>query len=57
LAARRNEFLLSVQTPSEFAKVADLGVLGRDPLKEKPSTLLSIPVERTMAGGRWTFEA
>jgi predicted amidohydrolase YtcJ len=36
---------------------ADLVVLGRDPLKENPSTLITIPVERTMAGGRWTHEA
>jgi len=26
-------------------------------LKENPSTLVKIPVERTMAGGRWTFES
>ena len=38
-------------------KLADLVVLGRDPLKENPSTLISIPIERTMAGGRWTFES
>jgi predicted amidohydrolase YtcJ len=41
----------------EPGKVADLVVLGRNPLKEDPSTLISIPVERTMAGGRWTFES
>ncbi len=41
----------------EAGKVADLVVLGRDPLNEDPSSLVSIPVERTMAGGRWTFEA
>ncbi|HMI52346.1 MAG TPA: amidohydrolase [Candidatus Saccharimonadales bacterium] len=41
----------------EVGKVADLVVLGRDPLKEDPSTLVSIPVERTMAGGRWSFES
>jgi predicted amidohydrolase YtcJ len=41
----------------EAGKLADLVVLGRDPLKENPSTLISIPVERTMAGGRWTFES
>jgi len=41
----------------ETGKVADLVVLGRDPYKEDPSTLVAIPVERTMAGGRWTFEA
>jgi predicted amidohydrolase YtcJ len=38
-------------------KLADLVVLGRDPLKENPSTLNSIPVKGTMAGGRWTFES
>src|SRR6266478_1696924 len=41
----------------EAGKLADLVVLGRDPLKEDPSSLVSIPVERTMAGGRWTFES
>jgi predicted amidohydrolase YtcJ len=41
----------------ETAKLADLVVLGRDPFKESPSTLVTIPVERTMAGGRWTFES
>jgi predicted amidohydrolase YtcJ len=41
----------------ELGKLADLVVLGRDPLKEEPANLVNIPVERTMAGGRWTFEA
>ncbi len=41
----------------EVGKLADLVVLGRDPLKENPSTLVNIPVERTIAGGRWTFES
>ena len=41
----------------EAGKLADLVVLGRDPLKENPSNLINIPVERTMAGGRWTFES
>jgi len=41
----------------EAGKVADLVVLGRDPLKEDSSTLVTIPVERTMAGGRWTYES
>ncbi|HET8925525.1 MAG TPA: amidohydrolase [Candidatus Acidoferrum sp.] len=41
----------------EAGKLADLVVLGRDPLKENPSNLVTIPVERTMAGGRWTFES
>jgi predicted amidohydrolase YtcJ len=41
----------------EAGKLADLTVLGRDPLREEPSTLVTIPVERTMVGGRWVFEA
>ncbi len=38
-------------------KLADLVVLGRDPTREDASTLVNIPVERTMVGGRWVFEA
>jgi predicted amidohydrolase YtcJ len=41
----------------EAGKLADLVVLGRDPRREDPSTLVTIPVERTMAGGKWVFEA
>jgi hypothetical protein len=41
----------------ERGKLADLVVLGRDPLRENPSTLINIPIERTMVGGRWVFEA
>jgi len=37
-------------------KLADLVVLGRDPLREEPSSLVTIPIERTMVG-RWAFEA
>src|SRR3989442_6894016 len=39
----------NVKGSLEAGKVADLVVLGRDPLKEDPSTLVKIPVERTMA--------
>ncbi|HKW66617.1 MAG TPA: amidohydrolase [Terriglobales bacterium] len=38
-------------------KLADLIVLGRDPFHADPASLLSIPVERTMVGGRWMYEA
>jgi hypothetical protein len=38
-------------------KLADLVVLGRDPLHEDPLTLVKVPVERTMIGGRWVYEA
>ncbi len=41
----------------EPGKLADLVVLGRDPLAEDPSTLVTIPVERTMVGGRWVYES
>jgi hypothetical protein len=41
----------------ERGKLADLVVLGRDPLLENPGSLVTIPVERTMVGGRWVFEA
>ena len=41
----------------EAGKLADLVVLGRDPLKVDPSTLIDIPIERTMVGGRWVFES
>lgn len=41
----------------EPGKVADLVVLGRDPLHENSSTLVNIPIERTMAGGRWIYES
>jgi hypothetical protein len=41
----------------EPGKLADLVVLGRNPLTEDPSSLISIPVERTMVGGRWVYEA
>jgi predicted amidohydrolase YtcJ len=37
-------------------KLADLVVLGRDPLREDPSKLIGIPVQRTMVGGNWMFE-
>lgn len=41
----------------EPGKLADLVVLGRDPLQENPATLITIPIERTMAGGRWVYES
>lgn len=38
-------------------KLADLVVLGRDPLREDPSSLITIPIERTMVGGKWVYES
>jgi predicted amidohydrolase YtcJ len=43
----------SVQT----GKLANLVVLGRDPFREDPSSLISIPIERTMVGGRRAYES
>ena len=39
----------------ERGKLADLVVLGRDPLREDPKSLITTPVERTMVGGKWVF--
>jgi predicted amidohydrolase YtcJ len=41
----------------EEGKWADLVVLGRDPFKENPSSLVTIPIQRTMAGGKWVYES
>jgi len=41
----------------EPGKLADLVVLGRDPFRESPSTLATIPVERTLVGGKWMYES
>lgn len=41
----------------EVGKLADLVVLGRDPYREPPATLVSIPIERTMVGGGWVYES
>jgi len=41
----------------EPGKLADLVVLGQDPFKVDPSQLINTPVERTMVGGKWLWEA
>jgi hypothetical protein len=41
----------------EPGKLADLVVLERNPFQENPSTLVTIPVERTMVGGKWVYES
>lgn len=47
----------NVKGSIEPGKLADLVVLGRDPFKTDPSELINIPVERTMTGGKWVWEA
>ncbi|MDX1409399.1 MAG: amidohydrolase family protein, partial [Saprospiraceae bacterium] len=37
-------------------KLADLVVLGADPTRVDPMTLIDIPVYRTMVGGKWVYE-
>jgi predicted amidohydrolase YtcJ len=41
----------------EPGKLADLVVLGRDPLHTDPLALIDIPIERTMVGGQWRYES
>ncbi|HUG81873.1 MAG TPA: amidohydrolase, partial [Bryobacterales bacterium] len=41
----------------EAGKLADLVVLGKDPMTTNPFEIINIPVERTMVGGRWVHEA
>ena len=41
----------------EAGKYADLVVLERDPFKEDPNTLVTVPIERTMTGGKWVYES
>jgi predicted amidohydrolase YtcJ len=53
----RASFDERVKGSIEPGKLADLVVLGRDPFKEPPQNLVNIPIERTMMGGNWTYEA
>lgn len=41
----------------EPGKLADLVVLGQDPFKVDPLQLITIPIERTMVGGKWVYES
>jgi predicted amidohydrolase YtcJ len=47
----------SLKGSIEPGKLADLVVLGRDPFKENSAALASIPVERTLVGGKWMYES
>ena len=38
-------------------KLADLVVLGRDPRTVPAIEIVNVPIERTMAGGRWVYES
>jgi len=38
-------------------QLADLVVLQQNPFKTEPSELLKVQIERTMVGGKWTYES
>lgn len=40
----------------EGGRLADLVVLGQDPFKIDPETIINIPIEKTMVGGKWVWE-
>lgn len=40
----------------EAGKLADLVVLGADPTKVDPMTIINIPIIKTMVGGQWVYE-
>ena len=41
----------------QTGKLADLVVLGQDPRNIDPMKIIDIPIERTMVGGKWTYES
>jgi predicted amidohydrolase YtcJ len=47
----------NVKGSIEPGKFADLVLLGRDVFKEDPYSIINIPIERTMTGGRWVWES
>ena len=41
----------------EAGKLADLVVLAQDSTKVGPRSLIDMPIERTMVGGKWVYES
>ena len=41
----------------EVGKLADLVVLGSDPTKVDPMSIIDIPIQQTMIGGKWVYQA
>ncbi len=41
----------------EAGKLADLVVLGADPTQVDPTTIIDIPIMKTMVGGQWVYQS
>lgn len=41
----------------EVGKLADLVILDQNPLKVDPMSIIDIPIQRTMVGGKWSYES
>ena len=41
----------------KIGKLADLTILGQDPRETDPMSIIDIPIERTMVGGKWVYES
>lgn len=47
----------NVKGSLQRGKLADLVVLDKDPTKVDPFSIINIPIERTMVGGKWVYES
>ena len=41
----------------EVGKLADLVILDKNPTIVDPMTIIDIPIQRTMVGGKWSYES
>ena len=41
----------------EVGKLADLVILEKDPRKVDPMNIIDVPIQRTMVGGKWSYES
>ena len=41
----------------EVGKLADLVILDKDPRTIDPMRIIDIPIQRTMVGGKWSYES
>tara|TARA_B110000114_G_scaffold75222_1_gene79584 strand:- start:1484 stop:3142 length:1659 start_codon:yes stop_codon:yes gene_type:complete len=47
----------SIKGSLEAGKLADLVILDQNPLKVDPMSIIDIPIQRTMVGGKWSYES